>query len=108
MNPLNDEHNFYRGRSKQKKVAGREINERCTIGQNQVVLRHLIIHFSTSLGVSEQASERMSERAKQTVRSKQMSERSECANGRAGGPVPILGCSEPPRDVRRYSLPKDR
>ena len=32
----------------------------CTVAQNLVVLRHPIIHFPTSLGVSEWAKERMS------------------------------------------------
>ena len=43
--------------------SGPSRGERLTVGQNQVVLRHWIIHFPTSWGVSEQASKRVSERA---------------------------------------------
>ena len=46
------------------------------VGQNQVVLGHLIIHFPTSLGVSERPSERMSaaERASEASSAEQANE----------------------------------
>ena len=65
--------------------SGPSRGERLTVGQNQVVLRHRIIHFPTSLGVSERANEWASERmndhssarAKRAVRSKRICERCE-------------------------------
>ena len=57
----------------------RRCNHR-TMGQNHVVLRHLIIHFSTSSGVSEQASKQMraAERASEASSAKQASGRRSC------------------------------
>ena len=46
------------------------VGGRCTVGQNQIVLRHRIIHIPTSSGVSE-VSERASERSGVRERSKQ-------------------------------------
>ena len=65
----------------------------CTVGQNQVVLGHLITHFPTSSGVSERASKRMSavERASKASRAEQANKRvvraNEQTDGRATGPV---------------------
>ena len=75
----------------------------CTEEKMQVILRHQIIHFPTSSGVSERASDWMStaEHAVRAVRSKQMSERCDCermSKQKSEWPisyVPILGCSEP-------------
>ena len=53
------------------------------MGQNQVILRHSIIHFPTRSGVSE-----VSERANEQYRaSKRVSGAGERANGRVSGPV---------------------
>ena len=48
----------------------------CTVAQNQVILRHRIIHFPMSSGVSEWANEwaQLSTRAKHALQSKGMSE----------------------------------
>ena len=47
-----------------------------TVAQNLVALRHIIIHFPTSSGVSEQAGERMSaaERASEASSAEQANE----------------------------------
>ena len=64
-----------------------------TMGQNQVVLRHLIMHFTTSSGVSKWANEQMNERNGVRKQSKQCGARdwvncaSKQANWRASGPV---------------------
>ena len=52
-------------------VMGKWENRHRTMGQNQVVLRHLIIHFSTSLGASEQASEWKKKWAQQITQTNQ-------------------------------------
>ena len=77
----------------------------CTVGQNQVVLRHLIIHFPMRSGVSEWVSEQVNEWAqwsaleKRAVRIKQMNGRCEQAGERTsewpGAFVSIHGCFEP-------------
>ena len=66
-----------------------------TVGQNQVVLKHLIINFPTSLGASERASERIctAEQREQCGASEWLSGGSERANGRASGS--ILSYSRP-------------
>ena len=62
------------------------------MGQNQVIMKHPIIHFPTSEGVSE-VSERTSERSggreqsEQSGASERVSSASERANGRASGSV---------------------
>ena len=64
-----------------------------TVGQNQVVLRHLIIHFPMSSGMSEWGSKRTSQRSGAREQSKQcgtsewVSGASNQANGRASGPL---------------------
>ena len=74
------------------------LTNQCTMGQNQVILRHGIIHFTTSVGVSE-VSERANEWAQRSKASKASEASSEAsspeqanewvvrANGRASGPV---------------------
>ena len=70
-----------------------------TMGQNQVALRHRIIHCPTSSGVSEWASEQMSALAKQAVWSKWMSELCKQTRERThkwpSTHFSILGYSEP-------------
>ena len=44
---------------------------RYTVGQNSPMLRHLIIHFPTSLGVNDRVSERKNERSGARGRSEQ-------------------------------------
>ena len=77
----------------------RFIMNACIMVQSSQISQFLITHFHTSSGVNERLSEKMSERAKQAVRSMLMSERckwmsertSECPSIFVG----ILGCSGP-------------
>ena len=72
-----------------------------TIGQNQIILRHRVIHCPMSLGVSEQANEwaQRSAQAKQAVWSERMSERCKWISERTSEwpstYVSNHGCSEP-------------
>ena len=49
---------FFRGL--REDLTRKRVANKRTVGQNQDILRYLIIHFPTSSGVSKQASERMS------------------------------------------------
>ena len=66
----------------------------CTLGQNQVILRHQKFTFPWAREWAKWASKQMSERSgrreqsEQSGASKQVSGASERANGRASGPVP--------------------
>ena len=87
----------------------------CTMGQNQVILRHQSFTFPRARGlVSERANEwaQRSAQAKSVMRSKRMSEQCERTSERTSEwpstYVPIPGCSAPLWIVRKIKAARGR